>query len=88
MFFTKFNLVMTFVSSIVLGDFLIPRYKLENDPQCGITTGGQDECFWDCETTTDPRAFGSGHSFFFNKVLTDYSCLQDCYDQVSMRQNH
>ena len=22
---------------------------LENDPKCGIRTGGNDECFWDCE---------------------------------------
>ena len=22
---------------------------LENDSKCGIRTGGNDECFWDCE---------------------------------------
>ena len=72
------------------GDLLTPRYKLENDPKCGITTGGLDECFWDCETTTNPEKFGSAgvagradHSFYFNKVLTDYACLQDCYGTVS-----
>ena len=23
--------------------------KLENDEMCGITTGGKEECNWDCE---------------------------------------
>ena len=68
-----------------LGDLLTPRYKLENDPKCGITTGGLDECYWDCETTTNPKKFGADHSFYFNKVLIDYACLQDCYGAVSMR---
>ena len=70
-----------------LGDLLTPRYKLENDPKCGITTGGQDECYWDCVTTTNPENFDT-HSFYFNKVLEDYACLQDCYGDVSMRRNH
>ena len=24
---------------------------LENDPKCGMTTGGKEECFWDCQLT-------------------------------------
>ena len=24
-------------------------YKLGNDPMCGVTTGGNDECHWDCK---------------------------------------
>ena len=24
-------------------------YSLENDPMCGITTGGKEECDWDCD---------------------------------------
>ena len=28
-----------------------PNKILENDPKCGITTGGSEECFWDCQLT-------------------------------------
>ena len=69
---------------ILLGDLLRPRYKLENDPKCGLTTGGQDECFWDCDISSDPNFFGAGHYFYFDRVLTNYSCLSDCYEEVSM----
>ena len=86
----SFLITNSLYSNNCSGDLLTPRYKLENDPKCGITTGGQDECYWDCETTTNPEKFGGSddadnpdHSFYFNKVLTDYACLQDCYGTVT-----
>ena len=87
-------------NDVYLGDLLRPRYlegqdkdtssisrsryKLENDPQCGLTTGGQDECYWDCVVTSNPKFFGFGHYVYFDRVLTNYSCLSDCYEEVSM----
>ena len=45
------------------------RNKLENDPMCGITTSGMEECFWDCKP------------FFTNvgSVFSNPECLRDCY---------
>ena len=52
---------------------MFPKYKLKNDLMCGRTTGGQDDCIWDCEvveTQDGPR-------------ITNPLCLRDCFPQVS-----
>ena len=58
----------------ILGEnFLAPTYKLENDPMCGITTGGDRQCFWDCEFWSDP---------YFGALISNPECLEDCYPEV------
>ena len=54
-------------------NFLAPTYKLENDPMCGITTGGDRQCFWDCEFWSDP---------YFGTLISNPECLEDCYPEV------
>ena len=54
-------------------NFLAPTYKLENDPMCGTTTGGQRQCFWDCEFWSDP---------YFGTLISNPECLEDCYPEV------
>ena len=49
--------------------FLNPRFKLENDPMCGVTTGGKEDCFWDCEIGYD-------------SLLTPPECLLKCFSEV------
>ena len=51
------------------------RYRLEDDPQCGLTTGGRSECWWDCEFQLYPGPTPTTHVDF----ITDLSCLSDCY---------
>ena len=41
---------------VIDGQFIVNRREniqknnlLEDDPNCGITYSGRDECFWDCE---------------------------------------
>ena len=58
----------------ISGDnFLEPTYKLENDPMCGITTGGKENCYWDCTFVTDP---------YVGSLITTPECLLDCYEEV------
>ena len=45
------------------------RYRLENDPSCGLTTGGREECWWDCGLQ---RVDGDTY-------LLPPSCLADCF---------
>ena len=41
------------------------RYRLENDPSCGVTTEGQPECWWKYEV--------------HGRFLLPPSCISDCY---------
>ena len=41
---------------------------------CGVTTGGRDDCFWDCEI----NGFAGGNGAF----ITNPECLEDCFEQV------
>ena len=65
---------LVFDLSIFLEFFSPPIYKLENDPMCGITTGGREDCFWDCEV----------ESTVVNKglLLTPPECLLHCFSKV------
>ena len=45
------------------------KYRLENDDICGITTGGKENCEWDCIPS-------SSFSFYKNP-----ECLIDCFDE-------
>ena len=59
--------------SIKIGKQIGPKYKLENDPMCGVPTGGMEECFWDCEV---------GNSFN-GPIFTAPECLLDCFPEVN-----
>ena len=50
------------------------RHKLENDQMCGITTGGSEDCIWDCEV-----AIGRN-----GPIITTPECLIDCFPAVSI----
>ena len=50
------------------------KYKLDNDPMCGITTGGKEDCFWDCEVGST----GVGNGL----LLTPPDCLLNCFPKV------
>merc|ERR1712227_529097 len=45
--------------------------KLENDAMCGITTGGQDECWWDCMIISE--------SVLAGQAITNPECMKDCF---------
>ena len=50
------------------------QYQLEDDPMCGITTGGKAECEWDCEV-----AFGESLIGIVFTKFTNPQCLKDCF---------
>merc|ERR1712037_333946 len=65
-------------SGLLLANTLLnppPKPKLENDDMCGITTGGQDECWWDCMIISDRRVDG--------QAVTNPECLRDCFSDTS-----
>ena len=41
------------------------KYRLENDPGCGLTTGGRAECWWNC--------------YQYVIFVLPPACLSDCY---------
>ena len=69
-----------------------PRYKLEDDPQCGLTTGGQEDCFWDCDIVFDDSGFGLFTSFTgihpvginSTNTIQNPECLLDCFYEVCL----
>lgn len=74
-FIGKLQVVLSVVewSSNCSGD-LLPRrrYRLEDDPMCGVTTGGQEDCHWDCHIVTSDCGI----------LITNPECLLDCYPEV------
>ena len=50
------------------------RYKLENDPMCGLTTGGREDCFWDCDIGQTLNG----------AIISTPECLLDCFAEVIM----
>ena len=39
---------------------------------CGVTTGGQEDCHWDCDIVTSDCGI----------LITNPECLLDCYPEV------
>jgi len=56
------------LSLVLLAFLLWPR--LENHPMCGVTTGGKEECYFDCTVVS---TIGSG------QLIENLPCLQDCF---------
>ena len=50
------------------------RQILENDPQCGLTTGGQEECYWDCQ-----RFYLA--VYLQGTVAQNPECVADCFPE-------
>ena len=42
---------------------------LRNDPSCGLTAGGRDDCTWDCQTIISSNSI---------PIYQDPICLRDC----------
>ena len=47
--------------------------SLEDGPMCGVTTGGKEECYWDCNIITTPLPST------FEKIITNPQCIEDCF---------
>ena len=65
-------------SGLLLANSLLnppPKPKLENDDMCGITTGGQDECWWDCMIISERAVQG--------QAITNPECMRDCFSDTS-----
>ena len=54
------------------------NYKLENDPMCGITTGGAEDCFWDCQIENSNNGL----------IIQNPECLIDCFEEVYIVENN
>ena len=54
------------------------RFKLESNPMCGITTGGKEECFWNCGVGSS----GLEEGLFKMFLLTPPDCLLGCFSKV------
>ena len=52
------------------------RYALENDLQCGLSTTGSDECWWDCKFE---RFQYHLEPWFYLRRISNFECLDDCY---------
>ena len=52
------------------------RHELENDPLCGLTTGGSEECWWRCNIQRVEHPLRPG---IFLKLILNPSCLSECY---------
>ena len=50
------------------------RPRLESEAMCGVTTGGREECYWDCGLFNDP---------YLGVLVNNPECLLDCYQPVS-----
>ena len=56
---------------------------LEDDPMCGVTTGGREECVWDCEVINFAESDGfvtsTGSSVLAGVTFKNPLCLEDCF---------
>ena len=73
-------------SGLLLANALLnppPKPKLENDDMCGITTGGQDECWWDCAIISDPSL--EIYTLWTAQAIANPECLRDCFSKTTGR---
>merc|ERR1712223_2202292 len=66
---------IAYTGILIANSLLAERPKLENDAMCGITTGGQDECWWDCMVVSDSTLSG--------QAVANLECLSDCFSDAS-----
>ena len=52
------------------------RERLQNDPMCGLTTGGREECWWSCTIRRAEHQSNPGLVFQF---IVNPSCLAQCF---------
>ena len=59
------------------------RYKLENDTKCGVTTGGEEECYWDCRKHGYHKEYVDlVQDFAFAAIVySNPECMRDCFPQ-------
>ena len=53
----------------------LPQGRLEDDPMCGVTTGGAEECYWDCNVVRAPDEA----PLYAAGVYSNPECLLDCF---------
>ena len=80
--------IFTFASLLTLNtfreltehDYIPTDFILDNDPKCGVTTGGRNECDWDCEQKLN---FADVLDITFTDtnraVPVNPECLVDCF---------
>ena len=54
----------------------LKKKKLKNDLQCGLTTGGREECWWDCRSKRFASLDITGT---VREYIIDPLCLDDCF---------
>ena len=64
-FMTTFSEIINFLNKGFIGK---TRYTLEDDPVCGLTTGGDENCEWDC-----------GVDVYAVPYFDSPDCLLDCF---------
>ena len=56
-------------------------YVLEDDPECGKTTGGEPECFWDCQPELNFFDIVTFTTDTERAVMANPWCLEDCFEE-------
>jgi len=67
-----FSLTLLTSIAVMLISFGLPKPTLENHPMCGVTTGGQDECYFDCKMVSCVENY--------DILVEDLHCLTDCFE--------
>ena len=68
--------ILTYTLAAVVGNLLaqliLSFYRdgvLQDDPSCGVVTGGREECYWDCQVSRVDDL----------QVVNNPECLRDCF---------
>ena len=54
---------------------------------CGLTTGGQEQCFWDCQLFSSNTLSRAVLNFENGDLISNPECLLDCYQEVRTMEN-
>ena len=49
---------------------------------CGITTGGKEECFWDCDIIILEEESTVVNVFETGQRISNPECLKDCFEET------
>jgi len=67
-----FSLMLLTSVAVTIISYGLPKPTLENHPMCGVTTGGHDECYFDCKSVRCTKDE--------NILIEDLRCLTDCFE--------
>ena len=54
---------------------------------CGLTTGGREQCFWDCTLFSSNTLSRAVLNFENGDLISNPECLLDCYQEVRTMEN-